>query len=452
MLEYIKDLSIKLNDAYNAQSIVRILEEFFAPFGVNNLNIYIFDETTSSLRDFSRSWMFIDEFIEKGKSKRIYKIFEDLNTESFVQENGVLYYPLFKQSKVIGMLEFTGRTGKEFLELINIAVFSISLKIQNVILSERMQKNIDFHDSMKNIAKIIETQYEINYIVPIIGEMIDKFVSDHLIYIFLNCDNSKNLELVWPSACKDEKIFELIKCLNNKSEYVLTPDKRIGIFPLISENKLFGCIVTKSTDNILSEKEIEYLEQLTNQAATTINRANVYAEILKHATLDALTGFYNRRQLEERIKQEAASAKRQKRQLCAIMTDIDFFKHVNDTYGHAVGDFVLKTVSKVFKTQLREYDVAGRYGGEEFAILLPFTNITDAKMVAERLRKAVENKKMDITKINPDAPEKIISVTISLGVYEYKSDDNEKDLLKNADKALYKAKETGRNKVVIYDK
>lgn len=452
MINYIKDLSIKLNDAYNAQSIVRILEEFFEHFGVKHLSIYIFDETTSSLRDFSKSWMFIDEFIEKKQLRQIYKNFNELNTDNYVKEKDVLYYPLFKQSKVIGMLEFTGKTGTDFIELMELASFSISLKVQNVILSERMQKNIDFHDSMKNIAKIIETQYETSYIVPIIGEMIDKFVSDHLIYIFLNCDNSKNLELVWPSACKDEKIFELIKCLNNKSEYVLTPDKKIGIFPLISENKLFGCIVTKSTDNILSEKEIEYLEQLTNQAATTINRANVYAEILKHATLDALTGFYNRRQLEERIKQEVSSAKRQKRSLCAIMTDIDFFKNVNDTYGHAVGDFVLKTVSKVFKTQLREYDIAGRYGGEEFAILLPYTNITDAQMVAQRLRKAVENKKMDISKINPDAQEKIINVTISLGVYEYKPNDNEKDLLKNADKALYEAKETGRNKVVIYDK
>lgn len=452
MLEYIKDLSIKLNNAYNAQSIVRILEEFFEPFGIKHLGIYIFDEITGSLRDFSKSWMFIDEFIEKGKSKHLYKIFDKLNTENYIQENDALYYPLYKQNKVIGMLEFTGKTNNEFMDLISLAIFSISLKVQNVILSERMQKNIDFHDSMKNIAKIIETQYETSYIIPIIGEMIDKFVSDHLIYIFLSSDNSKNLELVWPGACKDEKIFELIKCLNNKSEYVLTPDKKIGIFPLISENKLLGCIVTKSTDNILSEKEIEYLEQLTNQAATTINRANVYAEILKHATLDALTGFYNRRQLEERIKQEVSSAKRQKRQLCAVMTDIDFFKRVNDTYGHAVGDLVLKTVSKVFKTQLREYDVAGRYGGEEFALLLPFTNITDAQMVAQRLRKAVENKKIDISKINPDAQEKNISVTISLGVYEYKPGESEKDLLKNADKALYEAKETGRNRVVVYDK
>ena len=345
---------------------------------------------------------------------------------------------------MIGLLEFSHKINDELMQFLNIASFQISLKIQNVILTEKMQKNIDFHDSMKNIAKIIETQYETNYIIPIIGEMIDKFVSDHLIYIFINN------HLIWPGACNDEKIFELIKCLNNKSEYILTPDKKIGLFPLISENKLLGCIVTKSTDNVLSEKEINYLEQLTNQAATTINRANVYAEILKHATLDALTSLYNRRQLEERIKQEVSGAKRHDRPLCAIMTDIDFFKSVNDTYGHAAGDLVLKTVSRIIKLQLRDYDIAGRYGGEEFAILLPFTKLEEAKMVAERLRKAVENKKIDISKINTESSEKNISVTISLGVAEYSKENSEETLLQNADKALYKAKENGRNRVEIY--
>ena len=133
------------------------------------------------------------------------------------------------------------------------------------------------------------------------------------------------------------------------------------------------------------------------------------------------------------------------------MTDIDFFKSVNDTYGHAVGDLVLKTIAKVIRCQLREYDIAGRYGGEEFSILLPFTKINEAQMVAERLRKTIEDKVIDISKINPDSEVKTIKVTLSLGVYEMKENDNECDLLIKADKALYQAKNTGRNKVVIND-
>lgn len=440
-LKEIEQLSKKLNDAYNPSGITVVLEEFLP-----SVSVYIYDSTSESLREFTKSWISIDEIYSKDKAKKIYSIFEKLQNENLISDDEKHYYGLYRGQKVVGILEFAGKLDKNAMEFLNVASFLISLKIQNIILSDRMQKNIDFHDAMKNIAKIIETQYETSYIIPIIGEMIDKFVADHLIYIFL-----KN-KLIWPSACNDEKIFELIKCLNNKSEYILTPDKKIGIFPLISEGKLLGSIVTKSTDNILSAKEISYLEQLTNQTATTISRANVYAEILKHATLDALTGFNNRRQLEERIKQEVSSAKRQKRNLCAIMTDVDFFKSANDTYGHAVGDLVLKTIARVIKMQLRDYDIAGRYGGEEFSIILPYTNLSEAQMVAERLRKAVEKTKIDISKVNSDVTEKNIGVTISLGVAEYSTDDDENTLLQKADKALYKAKENGRNRVESYEK
>lgn len=440
-LKEIEQLSKKLNDAYNPSGITVVLEEFLP-----SVSIYIYDTTSESLREFTKSWISIDEIYSKDKAKKIYSIFEKLQNENIISDDEKHYYGLYRGQKVVGILEFAGKLDKSAMEFLNVASFLISLKIQNIILSDRMQKNIDFHDAMKNIAKIIETQYETSYIIPIIGEMIDKFVADHLIYIFL-----KN-KLIWPSACNDEKIFELIKCLNNKSEYILTPDKKIGIFPLISEGKLLGSIVTKSTDNILSAKEISYLEQLTNQTATTISRANIYAEILKHATLDALTGFNNRRQLEERIKQEVSSAKRQKRNLCAIMTDVDFFKSANDTYGHAVGDLVLKTIARVIKMQLRDYDIAGRYGGEEFSIILPYTKLSEAQMVAERLRKAVEKTKIDISKVNSDVTEKNIGVTISLGVAEYSPDDDENTLLQKADKALYKAKENGRNRVESYEK
>lgn len=429
MIDNLKQIYSFLNSSSTVDEITSTISEVF-PLKA----IYIYDSNTDSLRNFSKSWMYI-------KSQELNNIFKKIKKQKYITNKTNSYYALYNNSKIIGMLEFDNHLHDKLIEFLELCGFSISLKIENLILTERMQKNIDFHDSMKNIAKIIETQYETNYIVPIIGEMIDKFVSDHLIYIFIGN------KLIWPSSCKDEKIFELIKLLNNKSEYILTPDKKIGLFPLISENKLLGCIVTKSTENILSTKEIEYLEQLSSQAATTINRANVYAEILKHATLDALTGFYNRHQLEERIKQEVSGAKRQKRNLCAIMTDIDFFKSVNDTYGHSVGDIVLKTISNSIKNQLRDYDTAGRYGGEEFVILLPDTNIEEAKMVAERLRQTVENKKIDISKIFPD--KKNISVTISLGVAQYNTGEDGSKLIINADSALYKAKESGRNRVVV---
>jgi diguanylate cyclase (GGDEF)-like protein len=277
---------------------------------------------------------------------------------------------------------------------------------------------------------------------------LDKFFENYLIYIFLKDDATGISELAWPIACNDKSILTTVPELSDKK---FLSDYKTLLIPLKSEGKHVGVLVAKSTDEVIGQKESEYLSQLATQIATTINRANVYAEILKHATLDALTGFYNRRQLEERIKQEVSNAKRQKAPLCGIMTDIDFFKKVNDTYGHAVGDLALKTIAKIIRSQLREYDIAGRYGGEEFSILLPFTKIKEAQMVAERLRQTIASKVIDISKVNPDSETKTLSITLSLGVYEMKESDDDADLLKKADKALYQAKNTGRNKVVIYD-
>lgn len=336
---------------------------------------------------------------------------------------------------------------KDFLDIVS---FMIRLKVKNLALNEKMQKGLEFHNAMKNIAKIIESQYELNYIIPIIGEILDTFIANHLIYIFLK-ENGK-FHLAWPASCLDEKIPETLAKLSTSEKVMLSDDRRTGYFPLVNENTLIGCIVTKSTEKPLIQEEIDYLTQLAAQTATTITRANIYAEILKHATLDALTGFYNRRQLDERIKQEISSARRKHTSLCAIMIDIDFFKKVNDTYGHSTGDFILKTVSKIIRSRLREYDIAARYGGEEFAILLPFTDETEAAMVAERLRKAVENKVIDIEKVNTKNDTKTIKITISLGIYQFKSADKTQDLLMNADKALYEAKESGRNMVKIYKK
>ena len=412
MISKIEKLSNILNESYNEKSLVISLRDFFAKnFGSDN---FYFEINERNLHvDYSQASKF--------------------------------KYPLYKHKKNIGYLCFADKN-EELESFLKLAAPFISLKVQNIILSEKMQKNINFHETMKYIAKIIETQYELSYVIPIIGEMIDKFFEDYLLYIFLKEENAGVNYLAWPMACKDTNILGIIDEFN---ERVFTDDRMTLALPLKSEGKDVGILVAKSTNEPITAKDDDYLTQLASQIATTINRANVYAEILKHATLDALTGFYNRRQLEERIKQEVSNAKRQHAPLCGIMTDIDFFKGVNDTYGHAVGDLVLKTIAKVIRGQLREYDIAGRYGGEEFSILLPFTKIEEARMVAERLRKSIEEKVIDISKVNPESEVKEISVTLSLGIYEMKEDDNDEDLLKKADKALYEAKNTGRNKVVV---
>ena len=451
-LTKISDILVKeVDTAELALELKTVLETYVK---INNLKVFVFDNVTSTMRDCADSWSVIEDDSE------IYSAFENIKEHDFVINSKAyklppsigevtlkvssLVMPMLKEGNVFGLieLEFDNDTSidMEFLFLMRIFAAQASLKLQNIILNEQSKINVEFHDSMKNIAKIIETQYELNYIVPLIGEMLDRFISDHLIYVFLKQDNE--FKLVWPKACKDERIYETLKQLTPETNYILTSDDKIGAFPLTSDGEITGCIVARSTLDKLSKRDISYLEQLTRQSAITINRANTYSKVLQYATLDALTNLNNRRQFEVRLKQEIATTKRQKNPLCAMMVDIDFFKKVNDTYGHASGDAVLRTVASIIKEHLRESDIPSRYGGEEFAVLLPYTHIEEAKIVGERLRKAVETTPIPIDKKN-------INVTISMGLAEFSPQETGEDLFKRADSALYEAKESGRNRVCV---
>lgn len=454
------DILTKELDSYE---LVNELKEVLQTYiELKDLNIYVFDPNTSTLRNYAQNWCVIDDVMQNDVKEPIYNAYEEIHGNDFVINSKAfklpqtiseisfklnsLYMPIVKSGMVFGIIEivFNENTSidMEFLFLMKIFSAQISLKLQNIVLNEQSQINVEFHDSMKNIAKIIETQYEINYIVPLIGEMLDRFISDHLIYVFLKQEDE--FRLVWPKACNDERVFEVLKQIEFERTYLLTNDDKIGAFPLFSDDEITGCIVARSMIEKLSKRDIDYLEQLTRQAAATINRANTYSTILQYATLDALTNLNNRRQFETRLGQEISITKRQNNPLCAMMIDIDFFKKVNDTYGHAAGDEVLREVAARIKTHLRESDIPSRYGGEEFAVLLPYTHIEEAKIVGERLRKAVESMPVELDNQS-------INVTISMGLAEYNRKESGEELFERADKALYAAKTNGRNQVQTAD-
>ncbi len=171
--------------------------------------------------------------------------------------------------------------------------------------------------------------------------------------------------------------------------------------------------------------------------------ANVAEELERTATLDALTGLWNRRAFDDRIVEEVARALRYETPLSLLMIDIDGFKRVNDTYGHLAGDHVLKSVATSLCSDVRDVDIAVRYGGDEFALVLPATNKTAAFAVAEKLRESIARRPVPV---NGDPPS--ISVTISIGVAALRVPDGTPlDLLEAADRALYVAKESGRDQV-----
>jgi diguanylate cyclase (GGDEF)-like protein len=160
------------------------------------------------------------------------------------------------------------------------------------------------------------------------------------------------------------------------------------------------------------------------------------------ARVDGLTGLYLRRYFMERLHTEIQVAKRYKTDFYIMMLDIDFFKKVNDTYGHLAGDKVLSSIAKILSDSVRPGDIIGRYGGEEFIILLPMVTKKQVSEIAENIRKNVEKQKF--TEDN-----ETFTTTISIGITKYIETLNEDNLISIADNALYQAKKEGRNKVVM---
>ena len=420
---------------------------------VECIKIYTLDEFSYTIKDFEKPWESISDNQEHCKLQEVLNSFVGSKDCAKLDEN-IIYIPIFDDTKIIGLLKIILdkkiKPENDFFEIAQLVQKQISYAVLNFKSGEKMKLNTKFYQTIRNIAKIIETQYELSYILPILGEMIDSFIYEHLIYIFIKNKNKKEFKLVWPANIKDAKIYEYLENLTPKSGVILEREGKIGIFPLLSEQKLLGAVVAYNPFDKLNENEINYLDEISKQASITIERAGEYMKILKDATLDALTGLNNRHQFALRLREETASAKRQNTPLCCIMTDIDFFKKVNDTYGHAVGDCVLKNVARTIKKELRENDIPSRYGGEEFAILLPHTTLDEAQLVAQRLRAAIEKKKINIEEYGIEDI-KQLNVTISVGVSLYDKKMKEpQQLYQNADKALYQAKEGGRNKVVVF--
>jgi diguanylate cyclase (GGDEF)-like protein len=219
--------------------------------------------------------------------------------------------------------------------------------------------------------------------------------------------------------------------------------QNICCIPLKVNNITFGVIniVDKIDGSPFEKRDTDLLMAMVNQAAIVLDNTKLF----KLAITDGLTGLYLVRHFRNRLASEEKRAKRYNKIFSILFFDIDHFKKFNDTYGHHIGDEVLKKVAAIFKSSLREgIDIAARYGGEEMIALLPETDIKGAYIVAERLRNAVADHEFTGYKTS-------LHVTISIGISEFPtSDSNTDELIRKADTALYRSKEGGRNKTTIY--
>lgn len=226
--------------------------------------------------------------------------------------------------------------------------------------------------------------------------------------------------------------------------------KSLLCIPLKVKDNILGVInVSDKTipaqENIFTDEDMRFLAVICNYAAIALENALLYGEVKNLAITDGLTTLFNHRYFQTNLNSEVIRVLRYPRPLSLIMFDIDYFKRFNDTYGHPMGDLVLSQIAKVIKKNVRKVDIACRYGGEEFAVILPETKIKEAILVADKIRKSVEKIKFSTGKgIKKE------KVTLSGGVSQFKSVMSKSDFLRSADDSLYRAKTEGKNKICVH--
>ena len=259
-----------------------------------------------------------------------------------------------------------------------------------------------------------------------------------------------SIYLTYTKALPLQSLLYTIKTIvdaNNKTYSISLKETAIKLSHLLEQFKMKSDAVMKEKDTIVHELT-ESKKMLEKYSTNLEEMVEQRTEILKWLSItDPLTGLYNRRYFIEQIELEFKRSKRYSRDLSLLMLDIDHFKLVNDNYGHQIGDIVLRKISSVIINLLRDSDLAFRYGGEEFMIILPETKSEDAINVAERMKQEIMNTQHNYASI-------IFTVTASFGIVSIKDmiDKFETidDIIKKVDDNLYKAKNSGRN-TIIYE-
>lgn len=324
----------------------------------------------------------------------------------------------------------------------------------NQILDETLIKSTitaEFH-------KLSEIVYNEEKLTTEIFSMLSSLLDFEVAALFFeNADIKKEKEIIFNKKLNEntlktiadkffKKIYEIsqdfsIKTLSNQPEDS-SPEYE-EIFPIISNGKILGGIGFYSNQKINYKAQKTFkiiLDELT--LLMQIKYLNAKTKLL--TIIDPLTNLYNRRYYQEILTREFSRSKRYKSPLSVAMFDIDNFKHINDTYGHQIGDIVLQEVSKVILSSIRNTDFAFRYGGEEILVLLTNSKIEDAFIPIERIRKKIEE-------LEFKGNNKAVKITISAGISSDKDAALEDELTKNADNALYQSKKTGKNKVSLWN-
>jgi len=225
--------------------------------------------------------------------------------------------------------------------------------------------------------------------------------------------------------------------------------KSFLIAPLKDKDKTFGVInITERRDSeVFTEEDLKLILLISPLVVSQIEKIQLSEQVENLSNLDSLTGLFNHRYFQEHLSQEIDRAQRYRRPLGLIMLDIDDFQEYNENHGYAMGDRVLVQMADILKNNLRKVDIASRYAGEEFVIIIPDTRKKQAAIVAEKLRDKVASA---VFVEKRDSSLGMVRLTVSVGVSEYDVRSNKDEFIRQVKQAIQEAKEKGKNRVCIY--
>ena len=334
------------------------------------------------------------------------------------------------------------------------------VSVMSGIMVAWMRKTDAKFDALYEISSVINSSLQLEEVLQETIRLVRKVVEFQRCHV-LSTTVDKSLVLIASvKACNVQRIpldKEVIKMLlEEKKPFIIErtsksatlkgylgkfPSASLALLPVIVNNKVVGVLhVDTFFQHRFSPQEIALLSLVANQAGIAIENARLYQEMEELSKRDGLTGVYNHRYFQEALETELTRTKRSACPLALAIIDVDYFKQLNDQYGHQVGDQVLKELVVLLKENIRISDVLARYGGEEFVVIMPETDIQQAMIVIERFRSILAGKLLIESTY----------VTISAGISGYPVNAMEKrQLIDEADMALYRAKAQGRNRVEV---